>query len=203
MNEHLEAILDYNPSTNLYKDEKDNAASFKKAVLENTLKDIPTAHKTKPKIICVGGNKGSEVFELSNQFRKVTKLYPKLPGNIAFYGAAKVNNFIYCIGGTENKPGPAQVFRMNPKEVTLEWEKVASLNSFIIFDWAIFNEKLVVTGGNNQELDATEVYDEQSKKWRKLSSMNETRYGNTLVSCKGCLYAIGGKGRSSVERLSK
>ena len=158
---------------------------------------------TEPKILCVGGNEKGDVFELSIIFGQVTKVYPNLPLNVSGHCAAKVNNFIYCIGGeTKEFIDTKRVFRLNLNKDASIWKEVASLNKArSYFGCDILNDKIVVAGVCRNP-DSTELYDERSNTWKMLSVLNESRYGNALVACEGRLYAIGGWGESSAEFLS-
>ena len=166
----------------------------------------PKLLETEPTILCFQGQGSGEVFELEfNGFRKSNETYPNLPINVTYQGVAKINEFVYWIGGKDEESRKSgQVFRLNINEPTLEWTEVASLNKGrSMFSCAVFNGKLVVAGGNSGSSDnPAELYDEQSKEWKMVSSLNNKRYGNGLVVCGDRLYAVGGWKDSSVECLS-
>ena len=165
----------------------------------------PACLKVEYKLLCVGGNTRGELVEFSDKFVKTSKIFPKLPTDALNYGVIKVNNFIYCIGGKVKRYSDSdKVFRIDLSERTLKWNEIAPMNhARSNMGCAVFDNKLIVTGGNGQDMDSTEFYDEESNEWRLLRCcLNETRHGNALVACQSRLYAIGGFGISSVECLS-
>ncbi|KAK6026485.1 hypothetical protein OSTOST_07557, partial [Ostertagia ostertagi] len=44
-------------------------------------------------------------------------------------------------------------------------------------------------------------YDPRRNQWTSVASMGEERYGHSVSVLNGCLYAVGGWIKSSVERL--
>ena len=157
------------------------------------------SNQTGSKILCIVGNDSKQVFELSDSFRKSNETYPQLPVEVSGHCAAKLNNFIYCVGGRwESK----KVYQMNLNDPVLKWREVASMNNArSAFGCTVFIGKLVVAGGNCavETLVSTELYEEQSNTWRMISSLSKSRYNYALVVCEGRLYAIGGWTTSSVE----
>ena len=150
------------------------------------------------KILCIVGNDSKQVFELSDSFRKSNKTYPQLPVEVLNNCVAKVNNFIYIVGGWKSN----KVYQMNLNDPVLQWREVASMNKARSqFGCGVFNGTLVVAGGSHRlaTLASTELYEEQSNTWRMISSLNRSRNGHALVVCEGRLYAIGGELDSSVE----
>ena len=155
--------------------------------------------KTGSKIFCIAGNDSKQVFEVSNSFRKSNKTYPQLPVEVSGHYAAKLNNFIYCVGGASKSN---QVCQMNLNDSVLKWKKVASMNKARSwFGCAVFNGKLVVTGGNcgGEIFASSELHEEQSNTWRMISSLHKKRCWHALVVCEDRLYAIGGADESSME----
>ena len=157
------------------------------------------SNQTGSKILCIVGDNSKQVFEFSDSFRKSNKTYPELPVKVSGHCAAKLNNFIYSVGGRwESK----KVYQMNLNDPVLKWKEVASMNNTrSAFGCTVFFGKLVVGGGNcaAETLVSTELYEEQSNTWRMISSLSKSRYNYALVVCEGRLYAIGGSGESSVE----
>ena len=156
------------------------------------------SNQTGSKILCIVGNKSKQVFEFSDSFRKSNKTYPQLPNEVSGHCAAKLNNFIYCVGGWESN----KVYQMNLNDPVLKWREVASMNEAReLSSCAVFNEKLIVGGGwRDWKIHASsELYEEQSNTWRIISSLNRSRNCHALVVCEDHLYAIGGWRESSVE----
>ena len=166
------------------------------------------------KIISIGGaDITSTITEVYNLHGNKTSDYPDFPVNVSSHALLKMNGYIYCIGGKENKADTWEV--VNSVRVCLvkdqckNWIKVAPMNEKRdVMGAIVHNGRLVVAGGHNGSrlLASTEFYESPLNKWKTISSMKRKRSGNALVSCKGCLYAIGGwDGEncfSFVERLS-
>ena len=59
---------------------------------------------------------------------------------------------------------------------------------------AALDNKIYVTGGygNNQNMSSVDCYDPDTNTWSQMANMNIARYGHSLVSLHGRLYAIGG-----------
>ena len=94
------------------------------------------------------------------------------------------------------------------KDQCKNWIKVAPMNEKRqVMGATVHNDNLVVAGGQkgSRLLASTEFYESPLNKRKTILSMKRKRSGNALVSCKGCLYTIGGwdgeSHLSSVERL--
>ena len=164
----------------------------------------PTLQDGKPKILCVGGSINETVFELFGKgIGKTTKTYPKLPLVVSGHGLAKVNNFVYCIGGlTTGGPQTKRVYQINLKDPVLKWTEVASLSKArSYFGCSVVNGRIVVSGGSGSG-GSSESYNEGSNEWREISTLNHERYGHSVVGFGGRAYAIGGWGKKSTECLS-
>ena len=64
------------------------------------------------------------------------------------------------------------------------------------------DNKIYVTGGMNdncQTKSSVDCYDPDTNTWSQMANMNIARYGHSLVSLHGRLYAIGGADVDSVE----
>ena len=179
------------------------------AVLECTLSELKetTLRETLPKILCVGGNKESIVFSLSDLLGKNNFVgrptYPKLPiYYLSHHAVTKINDSILCIGGeTAGGTDKETVFRMNLHKPSLAWKKVAPLKEATsYFGCAVLGGKVVIAGGRGNS-DLVWLYNTELNEWTEMSSLNEGRDGNALVACEGSLYAIGGWKNSSVECL--
>ena len=69
---------------------------------------------------------------------------------------------------------------------TRRWPAVAALDN-----------KIYVTGGENgtgfgNAIDSVDCYDPDTNTWSQVANMNIARWGHSLVSLHGRLYAIGG-----------
>ena len=66
---------------------------------------------------------------------------------------------------------------------------------------AALDSKIYVTGGGDglQLLSRVDCYDPDTNTWSQLPDMNIARFGHSLVSLHGRLYAIGGDCVDSVE----
>ena len=102
------------------------------------------------------------------------------------------------------------VYRMNVNDSEMKWEKVSSMNKGrCMMGAAVFKDCLVVAGGVNRDGEFStkeETYTPKWNKWQLISKLNQERIANELVSCDGCLFALGGhngiQSLSSMEKLS-
>ena len=183
----------------------------------NIYRDLVKKNKVDPKaskLLRLGGK------EISAEVKVVYDLspgssadYPDLPEkHILGHCSLTLSNHIYCIGGnlsnTSNLIGIDSVWRLNTKKLTSGWEQVASMNAKrCTMGAAVYGDVIVVAGGSDENsyvIASTEVYQTSFNKWRTISPLKQQRHAHALVSCDGCLYAIGGRNGNclaSVERL--
>ena len=68
---------------------------------------------------------------------------------------------------------------------------------------ASLDNKIYVTGGQEdiggQSKSSVHCYDPDTNTWSQMANMNIARWGHSLVSLHGRLYAIGGRDVDSVE----
>ena len=67
---------------------------------------------------------------------------------------------------------------------------------------AVLDNRIYVTGGMvfyYQAMSRVDCYDLDTNTWSQMANMNIGRYGHSLVSLHGRLYAIGGRAVDSVE----
>ena len=65
---------------------------------------------------------------------------------------------------------------------------------------AALDNKIYVTGGYaGQPMSSVDCYDPDTNTWSQMADMNFARWGHSLVSLQGRLYAIGGWKVDSVE----
>ena len=166
--------------------------------------------KTKTKVLSIGGIENKiKVIKLQGLIHLPVVTYPNLPTGFQAKSSLKVNNYIYCIGGNSESGTFKEVVRLNLNEEVLKWTQVTSMNDErVSFGAAVFNDVLVVAGGNGENNDAiglTEIYAIGSNKWKTIASLKHKRQGNQLLVCDGSLFALGGHQGStclsSVERL--
>ena len=139
--------------------------------------------------------------------------FPNLPQKLHVHCALHASNYIYVIGGRveheDEFSSTDDVWRLNLQSRDLNWEKISSMNEkrHVMGAAIHYHDTIVVTGGSNESLEtlrSVECYIAALNEWKTLSPMNQPRWGNALVSCDGCLYALGGndgENLSSVERM--
>ena len=111
---------------------------------------------------------------------------------------------------TSDRKNLKKVYRMNVNDSEMKWEKVSSMNKGrCMMGAAVFKDCLVVAGGVNTDGEFStkeETYTPKWNKWQQISKLNQERIANELVSCVGCLFALGGyNGKQplfSMEKLS-
>jgi len=161
------------------------------------------------KIICLGGWSnssnigGNVVAEVHNVFGKTEINYSNLPAYLKRHSTAKVENFVYCIGGASDAttvfPTNA-VYRIDVNyfnDQNTTWSKVKPLNKTRdFFASAVVDNNIVVAGGLAilGPCALVELYEEHMDSWRNIASMIDSRYGHALIEFKGSLIALGGSG---------
>ena len=171
----------------------------------------------KLKLISVGGfATPSKVIEIFNFFSSTKSVYPDLPSLAFDSKSLELNGYIYSIGGNSNfeinedMHITNKVYRMNANDSKLKWEEVCPMNETrFMMGAAVFKDCLVVAGGGKTFYGfpiKEEIYNPELNKWQQISRLNQERVYNELVSCDGCLFALGGRDEnqplSSVEKLS-
>ena len=135
--------------------------------------------------------------------------YPDFPVSSFRYFALKVNEFVFCIGVSDDRNRLSCVYRMNLNESKLRWEEMAAMpGKKISFGAAVYNGDIVVAGGwtGTDWLNEVVVYETRSNKWRKISPFKQIRIDFGFTAAGGRLYAIGGlfgHPLKSVESLNK
>ena len=155
------------------------------------------------KLISVGGFANPrKVMVIRNFFDTAKTVYPDLP-NLQYHSKALLlNGYIYNIGGSlkikisNHAEITNKVHRMNICDSEMKWEKVSSMNERrCMMGAAVFKDFLVVAGGGKDVgrfHDKEEFYNPPLNKWKQFAKLNQERVFNQLVSCDGCLFAIGG-----------
>ena len=182
-------------------------------ILPKVLK-IKQLKETGSKILSIGGFKTpSKVIQVYSLLDEPAQQYPDLPIKVKNHCSLKLDNFVYCIGGQINDNDDldvtSKVWKMDLEEKPMKWEQIAEMNQK---RWqmaaAIYNGSMVVSNGDdgNNITRTNEVYKLTSKQWTMISPLQQLRNSHAMVSCKGCLWVIGGwyrkKVLSCVERLT-
>ena len=170
------------------------------------------------RLIGVGGLVNPcKVIEFCNFSGSAKSVYPDLPSPACYSKCLKLNGYIYSIGGrlkfeiTKDIEITNKVHRMNINDSEMKWEEVCPLNEgrCVMGAAAVFKDCLVVAGGGNEKSKASPrdaIYIPTLNKWQRMSKLNQDRMANELVSCNGCLFALGGNdGKqylSSMEKLN-
>ena len=168
-------------------------------------------------ILCSGGNfnKNTGLLLMYSSLDKWQNHYPKLPNTLSNHRMLKLDDYIYCIGGTTGwdfRSPSNKVYQLLSKVGDSEWEEIAPMNELRSnFGAATWNGNLVVSGGcscSYRHTTSVELYEPHINKWRRIASMNESRSGHELVVADNKLFAIGGVNDdpdyvslSSAERL--
>jgi len=161
------------------------------------------------KVISIGGYATRRrVFDVCNFHDQELRNYCDLPEDIHSHCALKLNHFLFYIGGETGVAFVSQilknVWRINLKQENAEWIEMTSMNKRrCSMGAAIYEDKLVVAGGKEKwkEINSVEYYDPSIDEWKIIAPLKHLRKDNALVACEGCLYALGGTGDKSVERL--
>ena len=188
------------------------------ALVKSLTKSLADPDLNVSKILSIGGTyTPGKVIEVFNHKNQPAVIYPDAPSRMDGGWAVKLHDFVYCIGGktetlshgTRKFGVLKKVFRFNENACQIDYDEVSSMNSArILFSAAVFNDTIVVTGGRDKTrriLQTTECYFPQFNEWKLIATPNSQKRCHVLVSCKECLYNIGGideNGTSSaVERL--
>ena len=163
------------------------------------------------KVLCVGGDESKSVSEVYSACGDSLNSYPDLPCNLSGHCALKVDDFVYCLGGTVDgnyTTSINQVYRLNLKAPNSGWEEVASMaKKRFEFGAAVYKGCLVVAGGHNgtSRICSAELYEPRLNRWRTIASLNNARDEHALVVQDEKLFDIGGsvegKSLSSMYQL--
>uniref|UniRef100_A0AAZ3QBS5 BTB domain-containing protein n=1 Tax=Oncorhynchus tshawytscha TaxID=74940 RepID=A0AAZ3QBS5_ONCTS len=118
----------------------------------------------------------------------------KLPLKIHGHSVVSHKGLVYCIGGkTDDNKALNKMFVYNHKQS--EWRELAAMKTArAMFGAVVYNGKIVVAGGVNEEglTAASEVYDFGTNKWETFTDFPQERSSVNLLSSEGALYAVGG-----------
>ena len=205
-------ILDENLVANNPQCRKEAFAAYKQLTAEQTEK----CKAKETHLISLGGfltrQNVTVVFSLSHE---ASKNYPKFDEGILVYCCLKLNDCIYVIGKQRttslfSSNSNKFIFQLNLKKQNGKWEPVASFNKDRTSICAsVFYGILFVAGGCHENLVTalSDYYDPAINKWISGPQLIQGRSDHCLVTCNGCLYALGGKSDenetlSSVEMLA-
>ena len=186
------------------------------ALVKSLTKSSADPNLNVSKILSIGGEYTSgKVIEVFNRDNQPAVIYPDAPSRDGW--AVKLHDFVYCIGGTTETLSHGtskfkaieKVFPFKVNACQIDYVEVSSMNSArMLFSAAVFNDTIVVTGGINKThgiLQTTECYIPQFNEWKLIATPKSQKFCHVLVSCKQCLYNIGGIDEngvsSAVERL--
>jgi len=211
-----EVILEEKLVTNVDDCRKAALSTFRKKVREqnaNPQKSELLKENEVLQLFRLGGwNVSSKVTIVLNLIESKSLNYPDLPKQIRCHCSLVLDNYLYCIGGSNargyERTSIDSVWKLNLKQLSSNWQQVASMKAKRSgMGAAAFGHVIVVAGGlgkREELLASTEVYQSALNEWRTASLLNQGRDGHALVSCERYLYVIGGWNKrplSSVERL--
>ncbi|XP_076823914.1 kelch-like protein 26 isoform X1 [Clavelina lepadiformis] len=150
------------------------------------------------RILNLGGTETPhKVTEVFNILQEPCKTYPDLDAGRHGLCSILWHNFVYVIGGgtpkvKETSASTNLVARLKLNGKELKWEKVAPMK---FQRWqigaAVLGDLIFVVGGSSNDRSG-EYYTPTTNKWTTMSQMKRGRFGHSLVTCEGSLYAIGG-----------
>ena len=167
-------------------------------------------------LLSLGGKKTLQDVTVQHDYQQKasTTAFPKLPQKLSAHCALKASSFIYVIGGKVENNGEfsttADAWRLNLQSRSdLNWEKISPMNKErYVMGADIHYDTLVVAGGGDEKnvvLASAEYYIAALNEWKTISPLNQSRWGNALVSCNEYLYALGGHDgkqcMSSIEKI--
>ena len=159
--------------------------------------------KSLSKILCVNGRYPKSVFEVCSVTGDTDRIYPRVPNKPCHHCLLRLNDFVYCIGGINQKSTiTSKVFQLNLTEANMQWREVASMEKARFkFGAAVFCGCLVVNGSADC---TTEFYNPRIDEWKAIAPTMKAKTANVLVAAGDALFSIGGSSvvdNASVERL--
>jgi N-acetylneuraminic acid mutarotase len=120
---------------------------------------------------------------------------PRLPTQMAMFGAASVQNVVYTFGGFTQSGGPSStILRYDPAAQTIAAEPATLPTPIAYTEVCSLNGKLYVFGGsdNAQAYDTAFSYDPTTKTLTPLASMPEARDSLASAGVGTDIYIFGG-----------
>ena len=146
-----------------------------------------------------------EVFNLKNQPAAV---YPDLLMKADCGWAVKLYDYVYYVGShsinkqTNRCEAINKVYRFKIKQ-GYTFDEVSSMHDARMrLGAAVFCDTIVVTRGINKKqmfLHTSESNIPQISEWKQIANLKMSKAYHALVSCKGCLYNIGGVDKNGVS----
>ena len=163
----------------------------------------PDDSRNPSKILCVNGRGQKSVFEVYSITGNTDSGYPQIPNKPYAHCLLRLNDFVYCIGGFNQKRMKTRnVYRLNFTEANMQWREIASMKiARSNFGAAVFRGGLVVNGSTDC---TTEFYNPEINEWKTIAPTIKHRVYNALVATDNALFTIGGTttlDNASVERL--
>ena len=183
-------VTKYNPRTNTWR----NMPSLQQSRIGHSVCTLAN------KIFVLGGDCGSattcEMLDLSEdepQWRYIANMNSRHHA----CGAVVVERKIYALGGDRDT---VDVYDADQDQ----WKTpVTNILTYRICQGvAALDNKIYVSGGHGgdyQPMSSVDCYDPETDTWSQMANMNIARYGHSLVSLYGKMYAIGGADADSVE----
>ena len=146
------------------------------------------------KIYLLGGKtEQAESYELISEIEAYSpetndhEIVGSMPDRREYFCACSFMGMIFIFGGV-NYPTSCKMF--DPETKT--WYKKADMiNSRVDAACAVYNERIVVSGGVSHS-DTVEEYNYLTNEWEIMPSMLKGRFEHDSVSCKNKLYVVGG-----------
>ena len=153
------------------------------------------------KMLYVGRTQNKTLIEIHNSFIKSQSRYPYLPRDFSkILCTLKLDDYVYCIVECTDLI-KFKAYRLNLKEANSDWEEFSSIGETREgFGAAVWNGKLVVTGGYNDflsNLNFAQLYEPRCDEWKNIAHMICGRDEHALVVANNKLFAIGGRDASS------
>ena len=163
----------------------------------------PEDSRNLSRILCVNGLGRKSVFEVYSITENTDRGYPQIPNKPHAHCLLRLNDFVYCIGGyNEKEIKTNKVYRLNLTEANMQWKEIASMkNARSNFGAAVFRGGLVVNGSTDC---TTEFYNPEINEWKAIAPTIKRRTHNALVATDNALFTIGGANdldTASAERL--
>ena len=163
----------------------------------------PDDSRNPSRILCVNGRDQKLVFEVYSISGDTDRVYPRIPNKPYAHCLLRLNDFVYCIGGNNQKGLKTnKVYRLNLTEANMQWKEIASMKiARFNFGAAVFRGGLVVNGSADC---TTEFYNPEINEWKTIAPTIKPTMHNALVATDDALFTIGGTritNNALVERL--
>ena len=119
-----------------------------------------------------------------------------MPDHRYFFSVCAFINNIFVLGGRNPEYQSINTcFKFDVKRS--KWTEVCGmLKSRMSFSSVVFEERIVVSGGRNSNIDSpislVEAYDHTADSWSKMPGMVESRFFHRSVAMRNKIFVIGG-----------